>query len=240
MNIPILFENNEYLIVNKPAGLLVHPDGHATEPALSDWLAEKYPALSEVGEPQRLANGEVVARPGIVHRLDRDTSGVLVVAKTPAAFSYLKERFAGREVEKHYDAFVYGRVKDEEGRIDRPIARSRSDFRRWSAQRGARGQARPAVTDYHVRGRLGAEATFLELEPHTGRTHQIRVHLKAINHPVVCDALYAPNHQPLLGFDRLALHARSIRFTDAAGQEIAAQAPYPADFQAAIAKIADA
>ncbi len=237
MIISILFENDEYVVVNKPAGILVHPDGHAVGPTLTDWLVEKYPNMRDVGESQRLANGEVVARPGIVHRLDRDTSGVLVIAKTPTAFTYLKERFADRDVKKRYEAFVYGRVKEDEGRIDRPIARSRSDFRRWSAQRGARGQARPAVTDYHVRGRLADDFTFLELEPHTGRTHQIRVHLKAINHPVICDTLYAPTRPAALGFQRLALHARAIHFTDAGGNDIAVEAPYPADFEAAIAKI---
>ncbi len=240
MNIPILFENEEYLIVNKPAGLLVHADGHSKEPALTDWLAEHYPALKEVGESQRVATGEEVARPGIVHRLDRDTSGALVVAKTFEAFNYLKRHFAEREVEKTYQAFVYGAVKNEEGRIDRPITRSRGDFRKWSAQRGGRGEARPAVTDYHVRGRLitpEGDFTFLEIHPKTGRTHQIRVHLKAIHYPVVCDGLYAERREPALGFERLALHARSISFTDAHGKVISATAPYPADFERAIAKI---
>jgi 23S rRNA pseudouridine1911/1915/1917 synthase len=251
MNIPILFENDEYVILNKPAGLLVHGDGHAKEPVLTDWIAEHYPALREVGEAQRLANGEVIVRPGIVHRLDRDTSGAIVVAKTPAAFAYLKAHFAGREVEKRYYAFVYGALKNDEGRIDRPITRSRSDFRKWSAQRGGRGEAREAITEYRVVARIEQDSehvpkynseknapenkfTFLELEPKTGRTHQIRVHLKAINHPVVCDSLYAPNHQPALGFERLALHARSLAFTDAAGKRIQATAPYPADFQKAM------
>ncbi len=237
MNITILFENEEYIILNKPAGLLVHSDGHAEGPVLTDWLAEKYPAMQDVGEPQRLASGETIARPGIVHRLDRETSGALVVAKTADAFAHLKKHFADHEVEKLYHAFVYGSVRNDEGRIDRPIARSRSDFRRWSAQRGARGQARPAVTDYQVLNHLDSLATFLALMPKTGRTHQIRVHLKAINHPVVCDSLYAPNHLPILGFTRLALHARAIRFNDGAGRSISAEAPYPSDFQAAIAQI---
>ena len=124
----------------------------------------------------------------------------------------------------------------------------------WSAQRFARGELREAITDYKVLARGGGEEgaaaaaaphpnanattfNFIEAKPRTGRTHQIRVHLKAINHPVVCDKLYAPKHKSLLGFNRLALHARSIQFTDLDGKTIAAEAPYPADFSHAVAKI---
>ncbi len=233
MKIDILFENDRYVIINKPAGLVVHADGKTIEPNVAEWFAQQYPASSQVGEPLVLSSGEVIARPGIVHRIDRETSGVLVLARTPEAFAHLKGHFQSRDVDKTYHVFVYGNVKKDYDTIDRPIGRSRKDFRMWSAQRLARGELREAITDYAVIAR-GEKATFLEAKPHTGRTHQIRVHFKAINHPVVCDKLYAPKHPPLFGLDRLALHARSIAFADIDGSTISVTAPYPEDFERAV------
>ena len=252
MKISVLHEDKNYIIINKPAGLVVHSDGKTKEPALTDWIIENYPKMKNVGEPMRTPAGEEISRPGIVHRLDRDTSGVLVIAKTAAAFEDLKKKFQDREVSKKYHAFVYGVVKEDDGVIDRPIGRSNKDFRMWSAQRGARGELREAVTHFKVLARMsdlsemsdtGAEdaeksdkigATFLEVEPKTGRTHQIRVHFKAINHPVVCDPLYAPKQPSLLGFERLALHSYSIKFVGLDGKPVEAKAPYPTDFKKAI------
>ncbi len=245
MDIPILFEDENYIIINKPAGLVVHPDGKTDEPSLTDWLIKNYPKMKGVGEPLKLSGGETIDRPGIVHRLDRDTSGALVIAKTQKAFEDLKEKFQNREVSKKYHAFVYGEVKESEGVIDRPIGRSNKDFRMWSAQRGARGELREALTHYRVlargvTGQVGEEGsapekfTFVEIEPKTGRTHQIRVHFKAINHPVICDPLYAPKRESALGFKRLALHSRSIGFVGISGNAIEATAPYPKDFQDSI------
>lgn len=248
MKIAVLHEDKNYIIINKPAGLVVHSDGKTKEPALTDWILENYPKMKNVGEPMRTPTGEEIPRPGIVHRLDRDTSGVLVIAKTAAAFEDLKKKFQDREVSKKYHAFVYGVVKEDDGVIDRPIGRSNKDFRLWSAQRGARGELRDAVTHFKVLGRgsslnrqtkdktapENSGVTFLEVEPKTGRTHQIRVHFKAINHPVVCDPLYAPKQPALLGFERLALHSKSISFIGLDGKPIEAEAPYPADFKRAI------
>lgn len=244
MDVPILYEDESILVVNKPAGLVVHEDGRTKEPTLVDWILEKYPEMKEVGEPLTLSSGEVIYRPGIVHRLDRETSGVLVIAKTQKAFEYLKKQFQSRETKKTYFAFVYGEIKEEEGTIDRPIARSRKDFRLWSAQRGARGEAREAVTNYAVRLRAKG-FSYVEVEPKTGRTHQIRVHFKAINHPVVCDKLYAPKlaqrslgevgRESALGFERLALHARSLEFENLDGKHLKIEAPFPEDFEKALA-----
>jgi 23S rRNA pseudouridine1911/1915/1917 synthase len=249
MDIPILYEDKSIVVINKPAGLVVHADGRTKEVTLVDWILEKYPDIKEVGEPLRLRpefvkGGEekIIYRPGIVHRLDRETSGTLVIAKTQEAFSHLKEQFQERETKKIYNAFVYGEMKEDDGVIDRPIARSRKDFRLWSAQRGARGEAREAVTGYQVLnrtnvGNMNAGFTYIEVRPKTGRTHQIRVHMKAINHPLVCDSLYAPKQKSALGFKRLALHARSLEFTNLAGKLITAEAPFPEDFLHAIALI---
>jgi 23S rRNA pseudouridine1911/1915/1917 synthase len=227
--IAILYEDAYVLVVNKPSGLVVHADGKTDEPTLVDWILETHPEIQGVGEPLRLSDGRVLDRPGIVHRLDRDTSGVMVVAKTSESYEHLKKQFKDREVQKTYRAFVYGKMKDTDGVIDRPIGKSKKDFRLRSAQRGARGAMREAVTEYVVLNAEG-DATYVEIKPKTGRTHQIRVHFKAINHSVICDRLYAPKRESLLGFERLALHAFQIFFTNMDGTRIEVEAPLPSDF----------
>jgi 23S rRNA pseudouridine1911/1915/1917 synthase len=247
MNIEILFEDKDVVVINKPAGLVVHADGRTEERTLVDWVLETYgDKIKEVGEPLRIRahqpdlpqqpEEKVIYRPGIVHRLDRDTSGVLVIAKNQKAFDHLKAQFQDRETKKTYHAFVYGNIVEEDGIIDRSIARSKKDFRLWSAQRGARGEAREAITKYKVITRT-KDVTYVEVEPKTGRTHQIRVHFKAVNHPVVCDTLYAPKRETLLGFKRLALHARSLEFTNLKGKQVKVEAPFPEDFQVALETI---
>jgi 23S rRNA pseudouridine1911/1915/1917 synthase len=226
----ILYEDDDILAINKPAGLVVHPDGRTEEPSVSEWFVSKYPKAKDVGEPL----GEI-ERPGIVHRIDRETSGVLLLAKTKEGHACLKEQFQNRKVEKIYHAFVYGNVKDDRGTINLPIARSASNFKKWSAERGARGEKREAITFFQVLKRYTSQGvTLVEVKPKTGRTHQIRVHLKAIHHPVVCDKLYASKQECLLGFSRLALHAKEIKFENLKGEEVRLEAPYPEDFQEAL------
>ncbi|MBX4187485.1 MAG: RluA family pseudouridine synthase [Candidatus Doudnabacteria bacterium] len=233
MNIEILFEDDNYVGVNKPAGLIVHADGKTEEPSLVDWILEKYPEMKEVGEAWLNPEGQTIYRPGIVHRLDRETSGVLVIAKNQKSFEDLKKQFQERETEKIYNAFVYGVMDEEDGVIDRAIGKSNKDFRMWSAQRGARGELRDAITVYKVLKTSKQEGglSYLEVSPKTGRTHQIRVHLKAINHPVIGDSLYAPKRDFALGFKRLALHARSLTFKTLEKKEITIEAPLPEDFE---------
>ncbi|HEY1037645.1 MAG TPA: RluA family pseudouridine synthase [Candidatus Paceibacterota bacterium] len=257
-NIEILFENDDFLAINKPAGLVVHSDGKTVEPSVCDWVLEKYPEVKGVGEPSRLPDGSMVDRPGIVHRLDRDTSGVLLIVKNQPTFEFFKDLFKRHVIQKRYNTIVWGEVKLDKGKIDRPIGRSKSDFRKWSAERFARGELREALTEYEVAKRIDLtddseraqhghsfknnpefipKFTFLDVYPKTGRTHQIRVHFKAINHPVVGDGLYAPNHPKALGFERLALHARSVDFTAPSGDRVLIEAPLPADFEAALLNI---
>jgi 23S rRNA pseudouridine1911/1915/1917 synthase len=231
--IEVLYENENIIVVNKPAGLVVHSDGKTEEYSIGDWIIENRPEMKNVGEPWKTPDGKTIWRPGIVHRLDRETSGVLVLCKTREMFEFMKSKFQKREEKKLYHAFVYGAMKEAYGTINRPIARSKKDFRLWSAQHGARGKEREALTRYRVL-KWDAGATFVEVEPKTGRTHQIRVHFKAVNHPVVCDRLYAPRHEPILGFERLALHARSIEFAGMDGTTVRFDAPYPLDFQRAV------
>ncbi len=236
MKIDILFEDKDYVVINKPVGLIVHSDGKREESTVADWMLETYPKTKDVGEPIVLSDGQILLRPGIVHRIDRDTSGTLILCKNQKAFLSLKDQFKAKTVEKVYRAFVYGDVKEKEGVIDRPIGRSRKDFRMWSAQRGARGEMRDAITEFKTIA-TSKTVSLIEAHPRTGRTHQIRVHFKAINHPLVADSLYAPGHQALLGFKRLALHALKIEFKDLKGKVISVEAPYPDDFKKAMGSI---
>lgn len=229
MRIEKIYEDENLVAINKPAGLVVHPDGRSTGETLVDWILKEYPDIKNIGEPLVLSNGKTIFRPGIVHRLDKDTSGILVIAKTNETFAFLKKQFQSREIKKTYRAIVYGSMKKDEGVIEKPIGKSRSDFRKWSAEYGARGVLREAVTEYKVLA-LSTEYTYIEAYPKTGRTHQIRVHLKAIGHPVLCDPLYAKGKPcpPELG--RLALHARAIEFVALNGARLKLEAPLPDDF----------
>lgn len=231
----ILYEDRYIVAINKPAGVLVHSDGGSDTETVVKWVRKTYPEVFEkkVGEPFKLRTGEFIDRPGIVHRLDKETSGVLLIAKTQESFLHLKKQFQEHTIQKTYHAFVHGFFKESEGHIDRPIGKSRSDFRKWSAERGARGVLREAITLYKILTQ-DKTAAFVEVYPKTGRTHQIRVHFKAINHPVVCDKLYAPKRPCLLGFERLALHARSITFKTLNNEDKTVMAPYPADFEKAM------
>jgi 23S rRNA pseudouridine1911/1915/1917 synthase len=236
-NVDIIYENSSCLVVNKPSGVMVHPDGRSGGPYLTDWILEKYPETKNVGETIHGVDGSEIIRPGIVHRLDRETSGALIVAKTQDAHAHLKAQFQGRTVTKKYLAFVWGELKEEFGTITRPIGRSGSDFRKWSAQRGTRGETREAETYwtriFTTQLENKDKFTLLEAEPKTGRTHQIRVHFNAVHHPVVGDMLYAPKRSYALGFSRTALHSRSVEFVTLEGKSVKVTAPLPDDFQVA-------
>jgi 23S rRNA pseudouridine1911/1915/1917 synthase len=240
MNPEIIKEEKDYLVINKPAGLVVHSDGRTEEKTLCDFMVDKYPEISGVGEPLKIKATEnnpekIIERPGIVHRLDRDTSGVMLVARTKEGFDFLKKLFKDRKIEKTYHSFIYGNIKEDNLVINEPIGRSKKDFRQWMSGENARGQLRPAETEFKVLKRSeDKKVTFIEAKPKTGRTHQIRVHLKSLNSPIVADQLYAPNREKLLGFERMALHAYSIRFTDQSGENLEYMAEYPLDFKKAI------
>ena len=246
----IIYEDDDIAAINKPAGLIVHSDGRKLkegeerEPTLSDWVLKTFPSSKDAGEAIHLAGGGDLLRPGIVHRLDRDTSGIILVAKTARGFEHLKKQFQDRTIQKKYLAFVHGTFEDNYGIIDRPIGRSSSDFRKKSASRSAEGEMRNAMTWYVVKGAAQVPSSLpaqpfvpvslIEAEPKTGRTHQIRVHMQAVHHPVVCDPLYGSGKPRVLGFDRLALHARTISWKSLDGTEMKAEAPLPEDFKEAL------
>jgi len=231
-NVAVVYEDDDVLLINKPSGLLVHADGKSNEPTLVDWVLSHYPALASVGERGRLSNGEEIVRPGIMHRIDRDTSGIMIIAKQQKAFEHLKSEFQNHRVKKIYHAFVYGKLPEREGTISLPIGKSRKHFPLWSAEQDARGTLREAQTHYLVLKET-PECSYLEVSPHTGRTHQIRVHLKALRHPILCDVLYAPKRPCLLGFNRLALHALSLELTLLSGAFVKLETPLPDDFEEA-------
>ncbi len=238
--ITILYEDDVTLVINKPSGMMVHNDGRSTEKTVVDWFLARVPTARGVGEGGFAQDGTPLERSGVVHRLDRDTSGLLVLAKTQESFLHLKHQFHEHLIKKEYRAFVYGTMKEKWGTVDRKIGRSTKDFRLRSAQRGARGTLREAVTDWELIGQSDTHA-YLRLLPKTGRTHQIRVHMKAIGKPIVQDMLYAPEELlqgDNLGFTRLALHAYALKIVLPDGVEHSFIAPYPNDFEVASTSIA--
>jgi 23S rRNA pseudouridine1911/1915/1917 synthase len=278
MKIKVLYEDKNILAIDKPSGISVHPSASlgasskSKEKTITDWVLKNYPKMKGVGEPL----GEI-DRPGIVHRLDKDTSGVLLLAKNQKAHEFLKQQFMGRDIKKTYVAIVDGWVKEDRGVINKPIGRSPSDFRRRLAGRGARGELREAVTEYRVLKRfeittpnpslikegrvpshpakgecpkgegvmdkISGKFSLLEVKPKTGRTHQIRVHMKFLNHPVAGDTLYNPTPPPNLPlskgegkFQRMMLHAKSIEFNlpaqagDMKGKTVKIESKIPKEF----------
>lgn len=245
MDIEILFENDDVVVVNKPVGLMVHPDGHNQDATLVDWFLEKYPESKGVGEPQSSPKGEELERSGIVHRLDADTSGVMVLVKNQDAYEHLKKQFHDRHAKKEYRAFVYEHMRDNWGTIDRPIGRSAKNFRLRSAQRGAKGTLREATTDWELIGKgedEGESFSYIKLMPKTGRTHQIRVHLKAIDRPIINDVLYSGSKMETsnnLGLNRLALHAHQLEITLPDGNIERFIAPIPQELEDAVDRLSE-
>lgn len=218
----VLYEDGDLVAIDKPAGMVVHAGAGVHSGTVVNALLHRFGALSSAGGP---------LRPGIVHRLDRFTSGVLLAAKNDAAHQALAAQFAGRQIEKVYLALVHGMVKGEGGRIERPIARDPVRRTRMTAKL-AHGRA--ARTEYRVLRRF-TKFTLLEVRIGTGRTHQIRVHLSSLGHPVAGDTVYgAPakvEGRPPLG--RYFLHAQRIRFRQpSTGREITVEAPLPPELQA--------
>lgn len=204
----IIFEDKNILVVEKPAGLEVASEIKKDEPTIVDWLIKKYPSVAKVGPDP--------ARPGIVHRLDKNASGLLVIAKTEAAFELLLQQFKERTIKKEYLVLVEGVLTQDEGTIEFPIARAKSG--RFAALPLGSEVGRIAITEYEVIKRF-KKFTLLLARIKTGRTHQIRVHFFALGYPVVGDKLYRPRKtkEPLL--PRLFLHASKISFDDLDGEQ---------------------
>jgi 23S rRNA pseudouridine1911/1915/1917 synthase len=228
--LPILFEDQSLLVLNKPAGLVVHPGaGHEEHTLVNALLHHCRGSLSGIGG---------VARPGIVHRLDKETSGCLVVAKNDATHLALSAQFAKRQVEKIYNAIVCGELARESGEIRAAIARHPSHRKRMTARDDDSGRA--AHTSYRVLGKLNS-ATFVEAQIHTGRTHQVRVHFQFLGHPLVGDETYGERQNARLkeltnyAAPRVMLHARELSFMHPRTEkEMSFEAPLPKDFREAL------
>lgn len=210
----IIYEDGDMLAIDKPAGMDVLVVG--------EWVTKKYPEA-------RLA-----------HRLDKDTSGILLIAKNEKVYEYLKQQFQERKVQKKYLALVYGQVKNETGIIDFPIGRSRKDPRKRIAGKGATSKLREAVTEYRILEKF-SNYTLIEAWPKTGRTHQIRVHLKAVGYPIVADRLYAPEsmlaQSAALPITRQALHAARLELKLPSDKQLNLEVELPSCFQAALAEL---
>jgi 23S rRNA pseudouridine1911/1915/1917 synthase len=239
LKIKTLFEDKNILAIDKPSGISVQNDEKSTEKTILDLLPKKYSKII------------------LAHRLDKETSGVLLLAKNEKVYEFLKNQFKNREIKKIYYAIVNGWLKNDHGIINKPIGRSPNDFRRHLAGRGARGELREAITEYKVlkrfncpsldpsqregkkslspslRGGLGGanKFSYLEVKPKTGRTHQIRVHMKFLNYPVACDPLYNPKGFCPKAINRLALHAKSIEFKNLNNKIIKIESPLPKEFK---------
>lgn len=206
MKFPIIYEDKHTLVIDKPSGVMVHPDDRQDEETVADWLAETYP-MDGIGDK---------GREGVVHRLDRNTTGVLILAKDNIAFTTFKKQFKEHTTRKVYRAIVEGNIKHDTGMISLPIARAKSDFRKRTVvdmfSGDARGEEREAMTRYKVLSRStvdGKNYTYVECYPLTGRTHQIRAHFRGIRHPIIGDDLYG-SREGRSAAPRSMLHAYSL------------------------------
>lgn len=220
-DLKIIYENRDVLVVDKPAGMVVFPEGQTTENTLIDLLLTTHSDVKNVGEAPRY---------GIVHRLDKDTSGLLLVAKTPEGLIFLQKQFKNRGVEKKYLALATGVVKEDSGTIETLIGRSPKDPRKqkvYSKEELAPESAREAVSEYKVLQRF-ENYTLLEVQIETGRKHQIRAHLAYIHHPVAGDKMYGFKDSPTPeGLNRQFLHASflKIQFPDGTIHELHSELP---------------
>lgn len=221
----IIFQNKDFIVVDKPAGLTVHSGVNTNGPTLVDFLLEKFPEIKGVGDDPKI-------RPGIVHRLDKETSGVMVVARNQKAFGHFKNLFKNRKIEKKYLALVHGKLKEKSGRIEGEMGRSKKDFRKQALVRGKISvrKERYSLTHYKVLKDFD-DYSLLEVRPATGRMHQIRVHLHSIGHPVVGDEKYIFKKHKNISASRMMLHARSIRFTGPDDEKYFFESQTPKEFE---------
>jgi len=219
LGVKVVYENDEFLVVDKPAGLIVHGAPHIKGPTLADWLLKKYPAIKNVGENK--------ARPGIMHRLDKDASGLMVIAKNNEAFRNLKKQFQARIVEKEYTALVYGTIAKETGKISFSIKRSAGGHRQAAVPEGYNFkekflELREAFSEFKVIKRF-VNYTMLAVKIASGRKHQIRVHLFAYGYPLVGDNLYSTKKTREMNrknkLSRIFLVASRLSFEDLSGKK---------------------
>ena len=225
-NIPIdiLYQDRDIVVINKPCGMVVHPAAGNEDGTLVNALMYHIRDLSGIG-------GEM--RPGIVHRLDKDTSGLILVAKNDKAHTVMSEQFKSRTMEKHYRAVAFGSFSQDTDLIDAPIARHPVDRKKMAVV----PDGKPSQTEWRVIERLKG-ATYLDVHLLTGRTHQIRVHMQSVGHPLLGDKIYAPHIKTSVHVPRLMLHAYSLAFTHpVTGEHMELTAPIPEQFSSVLNKL---
>ncbi len=231
LTVPVLFEDEHIIVIDKPVGMQMHPGSVEADDTVANWALAHFPAIAAVGEDP--------LRPGIVHRLDRNTSGVLVLAKTPDAFVELKRIFQSRLMRKTYTVLVLGNIEPTSGEIAHPIAQRTGTLKRMAVEHpeSFRGEMKEAMTEYRLEERFPGY-DLLSAFPKTGRTHQIRVHFASVGHPVAGDHLYGGRRMRESGMpSRQLLHASALEF-ELFGEKLSFVAPLPEDFRAFIQKIA--
>ncbi len=222
MDIPVVYTDDHVVAINKPPGVLVHTFSHQSEiETVVSWAQEMFPEIAEVGD-------DLIHRPGVIHRLDRETSGVLLVARSQEFYIHIKKQFLERQVHKVYLGIVHGEVT-EPGTIDAAIGLVRGSTRRSTHGQKMRKEAITSYNPLKVFEWGGRTCTLLEITPRTGRTHQIRVHMNSINHPIVGDKLYSPKKNKDVPVLRHLLHAFSISFLDLDGERRTIEAPLWSD-----------
>lgn len=228
----VIYKDNDIIALNKPAGIPVHPDHFHRYGTVIQQVIKDFPDIQGVGDDY--------SRPGVVHRLDKDTSGILIVCRNNDAFNDVKKQFQERSVKKEYMLLVVGDIKNKNGMISLPIGRSKNDPTKRIARGAMRGKIREAVTGYKViehfifdkRHKNQLIFTLIRAIPMTGRTHQIRSHFAAIGYPVVCDKLYAGKRYVCpFGLGRHFLHALALEFTLPSGGRIRLEADMPDDLK---------
>lgn len=232
MRVPIAYEDKNFVVIDKPAGIAVHGGAGIQEATIADWLVRHYPEVASVGD-------EPSVRPGIVHRLDKGTSGVMIAARNQETFEGLKQLFKNRLVAKTYLALVRGAPKKNGGMIEAPIGRSLRNPTKRSADPSSRG-SRSAITRWRILERFRGFALIVA-EPKTGRMHQIRVHLAHLGHPIAGDRTYGPKSKPEevleKAFTRPFLHAWRLAFSYPPGHGWQFEAALPDDLQAILADL---
>jgi len=226
----IVYEDKDVVVLNKQAGISIHPSVNEPRGTLVNALIAKYPELIGVGDDP--------IRPGIVHRLDKDTSGLLVVAKNQKTFEFLKKEWQERKVIKKYLALVWGHPK-EKGEIKSELTRSLKDFRKRMVVRPGKGgdiKGKLAITEYKVLKKF-RDFSLIEVYPKTGRMHQIRVHFASLGHSVIGDKIYGKNKKKPEGLTRQFLHAFYLKFSLADGRSLAFEADLPKDLEAILTKL---
>lgn len=230
ISLQVIYEDSHIIVVNKPQGMVVYPSAGHPAGTLLNALISRCERLSFLGGP---------LRPGVVHRLDKDTSGIMILAKDDTAYINLGKQFRERSIEKHYIAFLYGTLRKDHGEIKTPVGRSISDRKRMSTKTR---KGREAITSFRVRRRLNS-ATLVDVRLITGRTHQIRVHFASIGHPVLGDKTYGKKTtirlaQKTINFPRQMLHACSLKFNHPIdGRSLEFTAPMPEDMEKAMEEL---